>query len=329
MKGEEAGTKMQKEEPRNTQQQTDTSAFEKELNATLRWLTEESPSAHPFGDCPETEAIVSHLRGNPRPELEEHLKNCQKCSDLASYMHRRESVYKRQRDYFLKQLEAEPIKEPWWTSAREVLRQTFRPFAFLLEGKAMATASILALALCIGVWLLPSFVAMIRPSSSALPFDAKGLSTSGKIENYYGLIEKASPTNPGAAEIALDDLRRATQTGGMVKPTTPDAALASVRLKKTEAPDKSDDWTRIQNELEGYALLNRYAYLRSERQMGAPLWKDFAGVSKEDNTLLIFLNREPSYDTDTYKLLKESRQSTKGINGVLLVTPSNRKVPIG
>jgi len=193
----------------------------------------------------------------------------------------------------------------------------------------VATAAILVFVLALGVWQLPSFVAMVRPSQSVPPSDTKGFSASGKIEDYYGLIERTSPTNPKDAEIALDDLRHATLAGRVVTPATPDAALVAVQLKITEAPDKSADWTRIQTELQGYALLNRYEYLRSERQAGAPVWKDLAGVSKEDGILLIFLNREPSYDSETYKLLRESRQSTTGIDGVMLVTPSNRKVPIG
>jgi len=325
MSVEETGARMRKDQSQNPEQ-VDTSAFEKELSATLQWLTEETSASHPFGDCPETEAIVSHFRNAPRPEVEQHLKDCAKCADLSDHIRRREGVYRRQRDYFLKKLETTPAKEHWFNSVGEVLRQTFYPFAFLLKTRAVMVeiAVVAVLGLC--VWQLPNFVAMFR-SSGGLGFTT-GISANGKIKNSYGLIEKASPADPRAAEIALDELRHATVAGGVVSPATTDAALASVQLKMTAAPDKSDDWMRIQNAIQGYALLNRYAYLRSQKKAGAPIWKDFSGVAKEDGTLLIFLNREPAYDSETYKLLKESRESTAGVDGVVLVTPSDRKVPI-
>src|SRR5215469_15448531 len=97
MSVEETGARMRKDQSQNPEQ-VDTSAFEKELSATLQWLTEETSASHPFGDCPETEAIVSHFRNAPRPEVEQHLKDCAKCADLS---------------------------QPFWTSVRPLLERPF------------------------------------------------------------------------------------------------------------------------------------------------------------------------------------------------------------
>jgi TonB family protein len=329
MREKQDGPNQQKEEQTGgVRDQVDTSAFERDLRVTLDWLAEGSASDPGFGDCPETESVVSHARGEHQPGLSEHVKGCQRCEELVSYLRQRDHVYQRQREYFLKQVESEHKDEPWLSSVGEVLGQTFRPFEFLLQKRALVAVSVVLVAATIGVWRLPTFVATYRASPGGVSFDARNLLASRKVEADYGRIQQSNAADPEAAEKILGELRDATRKGGMVTPEKMDAVLASVQAKKTEAPEKSGDWDRIENQLQVFALLNRYGQLRSEKQTGAPLWKDFIGGSEEDGNALIFLNRELSYDPETYKLLEESRLGTKGVTGVTLVTPSNKRVPV-
>jgi TonB family protein len=303
-----------------------TSSFEQDLKATLDWLTE-GPALDPgFEDCPQTQSVLLHARGDQQPNLAEHLDNCPRCRDLASYLRRRDNVYQRQREYFLKQVEWEHRRKPWRSSLGEVLRQTFRPFDFLAQKTALVAMAAVLLVITLGVWELPTLVATFRTLPPGHSFDARIALASRKVELDYGRIQNTSAADPVAAAQVLGELRDATQKGGVVPVEKMNAVLASMQTKKDEAPDKSKEWGHIENQLQVYALLNNYTLLHSEKRTGAPLWKDLRGVSKEDGNAVIFLNHDSVYDPETYRILEESRRLTEGINTVTLVTPSNKKV---
>jgi hypothetical protein len=303
-----------------------TSAFENDLRATLDWLAESSPSDESFGKCPEMETVVSYARGEHSAGLTDHIKDCRRCSDLLAYVRQRDHVYQRQREYFLKQVEAEYGNKPGLSTFQEIFRQTFRPLEMLARSRVLVPSCLVLLAMALVVWQLPTFVAGHRASFDGLSVDLMKVQAGFLAERDYRRIQEASALDPKAAERILSDLRVATQKGGLVPPESMDAVLLSVERKKVEAPEKSGDWDLIENELRVYALLNRYGQLRSEKRTGAPLWKDFVGGSAKDGNALIHIGRERSYGPETYRLLEESRLGTKGVAEVRLVTPSNKEI---
>jgi hypothetical protein len=117
-------------------------------------------------------------------------------------------------------------------------------------------------------------------------------------------------------------------TLGLVEPARVESVLVAVEMKKNEAPDKSLEWEPVSSQLQAYAVLARYEQLRSEQGKGAPVWKDFVGGGNKDGNAFIYLSREPLYDRETYGLLKQSSAGLKGVTGVTLVTPSNKKVAL-
>jgi hypothetical protein len=325
----EAARKKQDGEPSDgTSQKKAVPDFESELKATLDWLAEGSPGDPEFGECPEAESVIAHARGEEHHKVSKHLKECAKCRELASYLHQRDTVYQRQREYFLKQIQSEQVEEPWFSSLSILLRETFRPFSFLLNRRAiLAETAVLLLAVGL-VWKLPSFVATYRAEPDVGAFDPKRALATRKAEADYGRIQQTSPEDPTAAEKIIGELREATQTGGLVEPAKVETVLAAVEMKKTAAPEKSLDWERVGGQLQAYIVLSRYEQLRSEQGKGAPVWKDFVGGGNKDGNAFIYLGREPFYDRETYSLLKQSSADLKGVTGVTLVTPSNKRVAL-
>jgi TonB family protein len=329
MREKQDGQNQQREEhPSSVGDELDTSAFESDLRATLDWLTEGSGPDPDLGECPEAESVISHVRGERQPGLSEHLKDCRKCGELVSYLRQRDHIYQRQREYFLKQVDSEDRDQSRFSSIGKVLLQAFRPFEFVLQKGTLAIVSVVFVVAAIAVWQLPGLVTTYRASPRGVSLHAENLLASRKVEADYGRIQESSAADPSSAEKVIDDLRDPTRKGGMVTTEKMNLVLASVQAKKTEAPEKSGDWDRIENQLRVYALLNSYGQLRSEKQTGAPLWKDFIGGSEVDGNAMILVSREVPYDLETYKLLEKSRQGLMGVNGITLVTPSNKRIPV-
>jgi TonB family protein len=325
MSEENIGSNQYKNEANRADHDGDTAKkFESDLQATLDWLAEEAPSGETLS-CPETDTVISHARGEPQPGVREHLRDCLRCRELASYVTQRDRVYQRQREYFRKQVSSEYNDGPYF-AVREILRQTFQPFEFLTQRTALVSVGLLLAFVTIGVWQLPKFVA-----GSRAPFQVSmgttNLKASRRAESDYGRIEQMSPLYPMDADKILGDLCEVTQKGGLVPPEKTDAVLSAVQTKKAEAPEKSADWERIESELKVYALVNRYGHLSAERRTGAPLWQDFIGGKDQGGNAVIFLNRDPSYDLVTYQLMEQSRLGTKGLRSVTFVTPANRVIP--
>lgn len=288
--------------------------FEKALHEALSAITpiEEGGST---GDCPEPETVACHVRGaNIDDTVEKHISSCADCSQFAADIKRRQKLYERQKMAFteLAQQKYSPVP---------VLKETFRPFAWVLNWKALIPELALAATIILAVF---NFHA-ISPADGGLgtlPVNADANSVASTMTQ----IENSDPKKPADTAILLEKFRAQPQLVRQVDAARIAQARLVVGQKKAAVandPALAEQWTSIEGKLQGYEFIAHYNSLRRQAD-GSVIPGRVADVEGKNGNVTISFDRDPIIDGQDSKLLSTSAVETPGLNQVIILTPQRR-----
>jgi hypothetical protein len=288
--------------------------FERALHEALSAMAplEEGVAAN---GCPEPETLACHVRGTRADDtVERHISSCATCSEFAADVKRRQKLYERQKVAFTKMAQEKYPKVP-------VLRETFRPFAWMLTWKALVPELALAAAIIIAAF---NFNSVSPPDAGRVTvhLNAEAKSAASTIAQ----IERSDAKRPADTAVLLEKFRAQPELVGHIDAARIEQARLVVGQKKAAVADDpalADQWSSIEGKLQGYEFIARYYSLRRQADRSAIPGK-VADVEGKNGNVTISLDRDPTTDRQGSRLLRTSAVETRGLNQIIILTPQGR-----
>lgn len=291
-----------------------TEDFKQALQSALSAITPAEDTTD-TSDCPRPEIIAGHVRGQKIDDtIAGHIQSCVTCGQFANDVKRRQRLYERQKVAFTELAEQKYRTVP-------VLKETFRPFAWMFNWKALVpevafVIVIFAVAFNFHSGSLPGAV----PATSAIDSERNiAASTIRQIEN-------SDPQKPADTALLLEKFHDQPELVGQVDATrVAQARLAINEKKATVANDTNlaDQWSAIEGKLQGYELIAHYNSLR-KRTEGTGMLGTVADVEGKNGIVTISFDHDPIVDSEDSKLFRTSAVETPGLNQVTILTPQRR-----
>jgi hypothetical protein len=284
--------------------------FEKALHEALSAMTpiDEPDAAH---ECPAPEMIAGHIRGTQNDEeVAAHISSCDRCTEFASDIKRRQKLYERQKLAFTQLAQEKYPSIP-------ILKETFQPFAWMLNRKALIPEVALAVALVAAVTLNYHSSSHVTEGSATLPAEVNSATSAMKQ------IENSDPRRPADSAVLLEKFHTEPDLVRQVDAAHVAQARFRVSQKKVavaDDPKLADQWSNIEGKLQAYEFIARYNSLRKQAD-GSPLLARVADVEGKNGSVTISFDQDPVTDRDDSKLLTTSAVETPGLNQVIILTP--------
>ncbi|HEY1938131.1 MAG TPA: hypothetical protein VGJ33_09370 [Candidatus Angelobacter sp.] len=283
-----------------------TKDFEKGLREALSAITPPN-EVNEAGDCPEPELIACHVRGTKTDDaVGTHISTCKECGQFAADVRRRQKLYDRQKAAFTAVAEQKYSSVP-------ILRETFRPFAWMLSWKALVPE----LAFVGVIFFVLAFnFRSVGPSFGPVTSQNAAVSTMSQIEN-------SDPKKPHESAVLLDKFRDHPELVSQVDAARVAQARKVVIEKKAAVAgdtNLSNQWSLIEGKLQGYEFVAHYNSLKKQTDGVGTLGK-VANVEGENGTITISFDQDPLTGSQDSKLLSTSAVETTGLNHVTILTP--------
>ena len=279
--------------------------FKKALDETLASITPIEDSGE-TSECPDAEAIIAHIRGAKVDDtVGEHIASCAACGEIAADTRRRQKIYERQKAAFVALAEKKYAPVP-------VLNETFRPFAWMLQLKALvaegaAACAILALAFAFYSPSLHKAVGNIEGSTAV---------------STFAQIEKSDPEKPTSSVALLNKLRSNPELVGQVDASRVAQVRFAVGEKKAAVENNTalaDQWDDVDGKLTAIEFVAHYNSLRKQTE-GSGIAK-LASFEGKDGSVTVTFDTDPISDSRDSKLLSTSAVETRGLNQVTILAP--------
>jgi ribosomal protein L35AE/L33A len=281
--------------------------FKKALDEALASITP-IENASETSNCPEAETVVAHIRGlSVDDAVGQHVASCETCGQIAADTKRRQKIYERQKAEFTAMAGKKYSTVP-------VLRETFRPFAWMLQWKAVVAEGALA------VVAILIFVPKLHFSSQP---EAGGTNGASDASSTFMQIEQSE--SPAASKALLDKLDAEPQLVGQIDASRVAQARSVVDQKRAAANNNAlaDQWQDVDGKLQAYEFIAHYNSLRKQTE-GSEKASRVADVEGKNGYVTIRFDQNPISDSQDSKILSTSAVETRGLNQVTILAPNVR-----
>jgi hypothetical protein len=275
--------------------------FRKALDEALASLTQVRDET--LTECPESTVIMGHARGlQADADTTLHIQNCISCGRLFETTQRQRPIYEMQKRAFA------AMAENKYGSRTGVIKQGLRPFAWLVQPRALVAQVAIAVVVVGATFFAvpgkrqPGSVTQASTSSAQSDMNARVKET----------VETAAQADP-ALDPALAPLKAAAVSGSQIDPTQLATAREAIQqIPPAATPDLSQTRDAAARQLMAYELVTR------AQAKGASVPVPSSVPVDNNGTLTIYFAHDPILNDQNKQAWQQSALETKGLGRTML-----------